>query len=323
VTDAPLVLGIDGGGTSTVAWLADEAGRVLGRGRAGPSNARAIGEQEARRALDTAIAAAFHDAGLPIRTVAVACLGMAGFDRPDDRRQLESWARDGDWAGVVLAVTDGELLLAAGTPEGWGVGIVAGTGSIAVGRDRDGRPARAGGWGYLLGDEGSAYAVTLAALRAVMRLADGRAASGTTPDPLVIQLCAALDAEAPAQLVTRVYRPEMDRTRLAALAPVVVSAAADGSPAATAILGQAADELASATLAVARRLEWLDESSPVAFPLALAGGFLLGTTALRRDLVARLHESGARTSVITAVPEPVAGAVLLARKALESAAASG
>ena len=168
------MLGIDGGGTTTEAWLAEPGCHVLGRGTAGPSNAKAVGQEAALQSLDTAIRSAFHAAGLTPEPVDVICLGLAGFDRPDDRKILREWAEHAGWARSILIVNDGDLVIAAGTPEGWGVGVIAGTGSIAVGRTKDGRTARAGGWGHLIGDEGSAYRVVLDALRLVARRTDGR-----------------------------------------------------------------------------------------------------------------------------------------------------
>ena len=87
-----MLLGVDGGGTSTEAWLAEPGGAVLGRGASGPSNAKAVGLEAARRALEAAIRAAFDDAGIEPAPVDAACLGLAGFDRPDDRAILAGWA---------------------------------------------------------------------------------------------------------------------------------------------------------------------------------------------------------------------------------------
>jgi len=164
-----LLLGVDGGGTTTVTLLGRGDGTVLGRGLAGASNSKAIGEAAARAALEQSIAAAFSGAGLSRRKAAVACLGLAGFDRPEDKQTLREWAESGQWADEFVLVNDGDLVIAAGTPQGSGVGIIAGTGSIAVACAPDGRRSRSGGWGYLIGDEGSAYATVLAALRRVAR----------------------------------------------------------------------------------------------------------------------------------------------------------
>ena len=178
MSDSPLVLGVDGGGTSTVALLALPKGEPIGRGVAGPSNAKAVGAAAARQALEAAIAAAFADAGLESRTVSVACLGLAGFDRPEDKQLLGEWAEAGKWAERLILGNDGDLVVAAGTADGWGVGVIAGTGSIAVARTPDGRKSRAGGWGHLIGDEGSAYGLVLAALRRLARRADAASPRG-------------------------------------------------------------------------------------------------------------------------------------------------
>ncbi len=216
-----LILGVNGGGSSTDAWLAVGANgaeaAVIGRGAAGPSNAKAVGLASARAALEAAIRGAFDSAGLDPSPVASACLGLAGFDRPEDRAVLTGWADEARLARRLVLVNDGDLVVAAGTPEGWGVGVIAGTGSIAVGRTPDGRTARAGGWGHLIGDEGSAYLVVLEALRLVARRADGRepqpaAAGGEgfasgSADPLTVRLCRALGVDRPARIVTALYAP--------------------------------------------------------------------------------------------------------------------
>lgn len=309
----PLLLGIDGGGTTTEAWLALPGGRVVGRGRAGPSNAKAVGPEAARRALDLAIAAAFADARATPAPVASACLGLAGFDRPEDRQLLSAWVHDARWADRFVLVNDGDLVIAAGTPEGWGIGVIAGTGSIAVGRTSDGRKARAGGWGHLIGDEGSAYSVVLAALRLVARRDDGRDRRPTGVDPLAGRLCRALGVETPSRIVSSLYAPGFDRTRIAALAPEVLAAVPEAPEIVDLLLVPAGSALAEQASAVARALDW---SSGV-LPLAMAGGFLLSAAPVARALRDGLTASGYDV-VATTVPEPVRGAVLLAERALST-----
>src|SRR5205085_2564078 len=210
-----LYLGIDGGGTHTVALLAGYGGAILGRGAAGPSNRQAGGAGRALAALDEAVRAAFAAAGRTRGPVASACLGLAGADRPEDQAVIREWAERVRLAGQVEVTSDAAILLAAGTPEGWGLVLIAGTGSIAFGRAADGRRARAGGWGHLLGDEGSAYALVMAALQAVARAADGRGpATGLTE-----RLLARLGVSQPQGLITAVYRSGRDRADLVVLAP--------------------------------------------------------------------------------------------------------
>ena len=307
----PTLLGIDGGGTSTIAWLADSKGRVLGRGHAGPSNLKTVGPDAAREAIERSIAAAFSDGGFVDRPVESACLGLAGFDRPEDQALLRDWAEGPRWAKQLTGVNDGALVIAAGTPEGWGVGAIAGTGSIAVGRDREGRTARAGGWGPLFGDEGSAYAVALSALRRVVRIEDGRCLSASSA--LTDRLLAALGIESTAQLISAVYAPGFDRAKVAALAPCVVAAAEDDPALVAEILEPAGRDLAEAALAVARALVF--PAGPL--PLAMAGGFLLSTAAVARSLLDHLARAG-YDAVPSRVKQPVKGAILLAKRALPS-----
>ncbi len=314
-----MLLGVDGGGTSTEAWLAEVGGEVLGRGVSGPSNAKAVGMEAARQALDAALDAAFDDAGLEPAPVDAACLGLAGFDRPDDRTILTGWADEARLARRLVLVNDGDLVVAAGTPEGWGVGVIAGTGSIAVGRAPDGRTTRAGGWGHLIGDEGSAYVFVLDALRLVARRDDGRdprpgvADSGLDLDldPLTARLCKTLDVARPSQIVTALYAPDFTRARIAALAPEVLAACDESPEDAARLLAPAGAALAEIIAAVARSLGW--PSGPL--PLAAAGSFLLSATALRRAMIDDLIGRGYQPA-LTTVPEPARGAVILAGRAL-------
>ncbi|WP_165246642.1 N-acetylglucosamine kinase [Paludisphaera soli] len=307
-----LFLGVDGGGTSTVALLGLADGRVIGRGEAGPSNAKAVGTAAARTALEEAIAGAFAEAGRWPRAVAVACLGVAGFDRPEDKALLGEWSVAGNWADRLVLVNDGDLVVAAGTPEGWGVGLIAGTGSIAVARAADGRKARAGGWGAVFGDEGSAYALAVAALRLVARRIDGRDAppAGDGSDALTEALCKALKIDGPGKIVSAVYAPGMDRTRIAGLTPAVMEAAAHDPTLVELLVRPAARDLGETAAAAARALGW--HGGPL--PLGLAGGFLVSAPlladALLEDLRARGYEP-----VPTRVHEPAQGGLNLARRA--------
>ena len=298
-----LVLGIDGGGTGTVALLADPAGGVIGRGEAGPSNMQAVGAVAALAALDAATAAAFAAAGRPRRTVRAACLGLAGAGRADDQTVIRDWAERTGLAASLRVTGDADLLLAAAG--GWGVAVIAGTGSIAHARSPDGRTARAGGWGYLLGDEGSGYAIAVAGLRAAARSADGRGRTTV----LTERLLAALGLSRPEELVGAVYR-DASRARLAALAPVILDVAAAGDPTADEIVRTAVGELADAVAAAARSLGF----GPT-FPVALAGGLLVSSASYRKRFLAALGECDLRAEPATVVTEPAEGAVQLASEA--------
>jgi N-acetylglucosamine kinase-like BadF-type ATPase len=305
-----LVLGIDGGATKTVAWLAvcsaDAESSVVGRGIAGPANPQAIGFDAALENLDRAIAVAFDEAGMKPGPVAAAVLGLAGSDRDENRQVLHGWAEKRRLAHRFRVVHDGLPLLVAGSPEGWGIALIAGTGSFAFGRTADGRTARAGGWGYLFGDEGSAYWIALAGLRAAAQSADGRA----PPTRLVDALLDRLHLKRAEELVTAIYPTASDRARIASLADVVTELADQDDAAAEQILDTAAAQLAAMVAAIARRLDF----SPNPFPLAVAGGALLGSEKLRISLGESLGSLDLAPASVVEVKDPVLGAIRLAHQ---------
>lgn len=321
-----LIIGIDGGGTRTRARLANTRSETLGNGRGGPANPNAHGLPAAQNEILTAIQLAFDDAQIERQRVAAACLGIGGVDRAEERALFIAWAR-AMIAERVAVVNDGEIVLAAGTPNNWGIALVAGTGSIAWGKSRvadppadsagpggatpsgDGRMARAGGWGYLIGDEGSGFDLAREALRAATRAADGRG-----DDTRLLR--AILDywglREAP-ELIPRLYRSEFKPADLAQLASVVVRVAAEGDPIAQKLIDGAGTALADAVVAVAHALGIEEE----AIPLALSGGLLLGAESVRERLLTELKSHGCILASVTLVHEPVVGAVRIAQKLAE------
>lgn len=302
-----LVLGVDGGGTGTVALLSalrpDGETQVLGRGVAGPSNIQAVGPERAIAAIDEAVAGAFAAAGRERVPVAAASLGLAGAGRPEDQEVFCRWAQRIRLAERVEVVGDVELLLAAGTPEGWGIALVAGTGSIAWGRTADGRTARAGGWGPLLGDEGSAYWLALTALASVARWADGRQRDGDAR-PFAERLLRHLQVARLEDLIPLVHR-QLDRAGIAALAPLVLDAAVSGDLLAVSIMEQGAVALAGSVVAVARSLGL----TAGLVPLALAGGPLTNSAMYRECVLVELERQGMKETRVAVVPEPAEGAV--------------
>src|SRR5262245_37291633 len=208
-----LVLGIDGGGSHTLACLAEAqaGGRGVGKGEAGPSNIQSVGIERALQALDEAVARAFTAAGKPRGGLAAAALGLAGVDRAEASAVVRDWAARAQLADRVDIANDATLLLAAGTPDGWGLAVIGGTGSIAFGRTADGRFDRSGGWGYLLGDEGSAYGLALAGARAVARAADG-CAPPTRLTPAILEF---MGLSEPIEMIRAVYVGVWDRARIA------------------------------------------------------------------------------------------------------------
>ena len=304
---AALILGVDGGGTKTVAVLADCHATELGRGVSGPSNFQAVGVAQAQAALSQAVRAAFDRAGLPPQPVSLVCLGIAGVGRDEDRAWLRAWCQVQELAEEIEIMTDAELLLWAGTPAGWGLGCVSGTGSIAFGADSGGKKARAGGWGYILGDEGSGYAIGLAALRAVTRAADGRAA----PTSLTGRILSAWNLPDTAGLIPLVYHGDLAREKIGSLAGLVAEEAQAGDEVALGIFETAARDLAAALVSVARQLGFTGPT-----PCALGGGVLVHLPELVVRVVASCQAAGVVLHPVSIVTDPVQGALRLAARRL-------
>jgi N-acetylglucosamine kinase-like BadF-type ATPase len=302
-----IVLGVDGGGTKTVAWLAakDHPADILGRGAAGPGNPRAFGFEQAQANIDTAIAGAFAAADFPRTTVAAACLALAGVGRAADRERMALWASERRIAESIRVTTDAEPILAAGSPENCGIALVCGTGSLAWGRNKDGSVARAGGWGYLLGDEGGAYWISISGLRAALRSHDGRDRT-TALLPAFIQHRQLAE---PRDLVDWIHDAATTPSQIAALAATVFELAATDEVAAG-ILAEGASSLAHMIAKVAHQLEFSRES----YPLALAGSVLLNQPTYRELLLTHLADCGLPAATTRLVAEPVQGALLLAHK---------
>ena len=192
------------------------------------------------------------------REVAAICLGMAGADRDDEQALVRDIMRRIGARARVVVVNDALVALVAGIGDGPGVVIISGTGSIAYGRSAD-RAARAGGWGHVLGDEGSGYWIGRQALRAVARGADGRGPA-TSLTPRVLNHFAVAK---PADLIAEVYDRQLPHHALAQIARLVQQARDEGDEVATQILEQAAHELVRAARSVVERLSHAAGGGPV------------------------------------------------------------
>lgn len=302
--------GVDAGGSKTLAVVVDERGRELGRGLAGSANYHTIGVDLAAAHVREALEAAAHAASgsLPLAGL---WIGIAGVDRADDR---DLWLpRLQPLAATVRLSNDAELILSA-LADGVGVGLIAGTGSIAFGRDASGRTARAGGWGYLMGDEGSGYDIARQTLRVAARAADGRG-----PETALLgALMSHWGAERPSDLIGRVYGAQ-DTATLARLAELALATARAGDPEARRIVSQAADELALAALTVAARLRLAD--APL--PLALGGGLLVNDAEYRSAVESRIRAARPVAPVAVVHDTAVSAAQAAARLAAEAGGEHG
>jgi N-acetylglucosamine kinase-like BadF-type ATPase len=299
------VLGIDAGGTKTVCYLADSEGRIIGEGRGGGANLQAQGELEVEKVLHAVIDQAIGDRAILPSAV---CLGVAGVDRPEDDRTVRAIMRRLGYKKHALVVNDALVALVAGIGDEPGVVLIAGTGSIAYGVNAAGVAARSGGWGFVLGDEGSGYWIGRQALAAVVREADGRGPR-TELTPFVLEHFNLPRADG---LVREVYDRGLQRQAIAAIGVVVERARAAGDIVAAEILNKAGEELTRAAASVISRLEMRGQT----FGTVLAGGMFRVIPWLAADVTQRLGEVAPRTTVNTLDVEPAVGAVRLAVREL-------
>ena len=240
-------LGMDGGQSSTVALIGDESGKVVGEGHAGPCNHVSTAESHARfrDAIGRAVSAAREAAGMTEARFAAACLGLSG--GPHDKEAL---VRELISAEHYHITNDAVIALLGATAGEPGVIAIAGTGSIAYGRNAEGRTARAGGWGYVFGDEGGAFDIVRQAVRAALRKEEGWGHATMLREAL-LETTGASDMN---DLLHRFYTPDYPRARIASYAALVDEAARNGDIPAREILHSAAQALATFVAAVRRQL---------------------------------------------------------------------
>jgi N-acetylglucosamine kinase len=268
-----LFLGVDGGQSSTTVLIGDESGRILGAGEAGPCNHAGVEEGRGRfeRAMKEGMAAACAQAGLDAAAVRFesACFGMSG--GPEDKQAILAGMLRAEHLAVT---TDAAIALSGATATGQGIAAIAGTGSIAFGRNAEGRTARTGGWGYLFGDEGSGFDIARQALRAALRMEEGWG----PPTSLRQALLDSTGSRNANEVMHRFYTSEWPRSRVAALAPLADAAAAEGDAVAMVILNRAGADLAMLVAAVRSQLWKPGDAVDVAY----IGGVFQSRTLLER-----------------------------------------
>ncbi len=309
-----IALGVDAGGSKTTAWLvnADDLGDPdapiipLAAATTGCGNVRAAGFEAAMSQIAAALDTVLRDANALLADAPLSiCLSAAGAGRSGERERLATELQQRFPSAAVSVTGDAEPVLAAASPRRVGVALIAGTGSLAWGRNRHGQIDRCGGWGYLFGDEGSGYAIGIAALRAAAESADGR---GPRTE-LLPRLCERFQIDRAEQLIAAVYgQPPLSRPSIAALSELVFELA-DHDRAAATIVDEAAAALAEMIDTLAIKLKFNDAEPSSRPVLALAGGLLVHQSGLADRVIETVKSSFEQ---VRTVAEPVAGAVRLA-----------
>lgn len=307
-----LVLGVDGGGSKTRAVVADGAGEILGEGLAGPSNPLRVGVGEAVGAIRDAADKACAEAGVRRVEIVAAEVGLAGVRRADIRERMRAAIAELGFKTVEV-VTDADIALHGATDGKPGIVIIAGTGSICCGINARGRRACAGGWGPLVGDEGSGAWIARRALQAVARATDGRGRKSS----LVEAACEYFNVTAPDDLSTAVYAPSMTNTRIAGFGGRVVEAAKRRDVVAREIVEEAGRELALSSAAVIRKLKMERER----FQVAYVGGVFAAGPLILDSLAEELKRVAPHAFLAPPVLAPAEAAARMAGEQLQLALA--
>jgi N-acetylglucosamine kinase-like BadF-type ATPase len=257
------VLGFDGGGTKTECVLMDAEGKVLARSRSGPSNPFRIGVERAAQEIQIAASLALREAGIGSAEIAAIGAGLAGTSQPELKEQMQSALQKAFPGSAVTVLTDFEASLAA-AGEGLVIVLVVGTGSVAVGRDSQGKIWRAGGYGTASSDEGSAYDIGRRAVAQAMKEQEETGSDSNLGKAILDQL----GLESWVQLQQRSSLAPDDV--FPQVFPIVATAADAGDSDAREILSQAATNLSSLVATVA---DHLGPRSAAVF-LAKTGGAL-------------------------------------------------
>jgi N-acetylglucosamine kinase-like BadF-type ATPase len=294
-----ICVGVDAGGTSTVAALSD-GGTFLREARGPGANATTIGIDDAADVIITTVRSVLGGEAPDAIFV-----GAAGAGRTRVAAGLRELIEIAFRGARVTVDDDAAIALRAAVPGGDGAVLIAGTGSTAY-AEHGGRSQRVGGLGYLAGDEGSAFWIGMQALKLYGRVLDGRAARDETTD----LAARAIDAADRESYIAALYDAAPDPAKIAGLAPSIIAFAGKGNRASTKIVQQAAQELGDLVKSVLRAVDLL-ESSP---HVALAGGLLRENSLLTFLLEMRLNADVPGVAIVKSGDEPVRGALRLAER---------
>ncbi len=298
-----VVVGVDGGGTSTNVAVVALDGRVLARAQGGTSNYQVIGAEKLAQVLRETIETALREAGADVAEVRHLVVALAGVGRPADREAVSKIVTGLGLSQHATVDSDAAAALAGAFAGGEGIIVISGTGTICFGKGADGRVERSGGWGYLLGDEGSGYWIGQQALIAALKDLDGRGPRTALRTALEKHL----GVERIDRVIPRVYQGDLDRAGVAALAPLVFQIAAEGDPVAQSIVDRAGEELGRLAAAVAKRLTWSSEKVKIA-PI---GSVFKQRAVLEPGMKRVLEEAKVAHEIVDPMLDPALGAAVI------------
>ena len=314
------ILGIDAGGTRTRAVITDESGSVLGLGYSGGANQHIVPLDEGFGHIKNAVEQAKvevqkNNASLRVEKFEAACLGLAGYDSDDDRKMIREYlgnlalSERTLGAKILTVVNDGLIGFKSGTDNSYGICMISGTGSNCYGVAISGREARAGDWGYILGDQGSGFVIGQKILHQVMREYDGR----EKETALTVKVLKHLTLKSPLDLIKWVYASPLPVKEIASLAKLMSDPELADLSILSELLDQSVEELMMAYKAVFRRLEFGFKDK---IPVVLVGGLFEVRDRLAGVVVKAIKERTPNAEIVFSKQQSVQGAVKVAQMAL-------
>ncbi len=307
-------LGIDGGGSKTSCVIGDE-NRILTTVTGRASNITRVGEARAREALHQVIHEACDEAGIGPAQIVRACIGAAGAGREEIAGAVRRIAA-AIIPGEIQVCGDMEIALQAAFGAGAGIVVIAGTGSIAYGRDAHGKTVRAGGWGFAISDEGSAHWIGRAAVAALLREEDASPKEGSVESSLLFR---EIDLIWKAGSLSQLARVANSQPDFAALLPAVNGAAEAGDPLAKKILLAAGAELAQLAAMVVGRIFPPQNATAGPVPVAMVGGVFRYARLVREAFCGGLSKLNVNLKINPEIADPLLGALALARRSTPAA----
>ena len=298
------VVGVDGGGTKTELVLIDRSGNIIGRERGGTSNYQVIGGEKLKAELLGCLTRLMNHTNVPSHKIDRVFLGLAGAGRESDRKEITNLFNDTDFNEKVIVDSDAVVALAGAFGTAPGIIVISGTGAICFGMNHEGKVVRSGGWGYLLGDEGSGYFIGREALIAALKDFDGRGEKTN----LRTEIERHFNLNSIDQIIPQIYQNKIDRVAIANLAPLVFEQANHGDTHAEEIIRHAGRELGILAKAVAQKLNFMNEEIKV----ALIGSIFKQKDLLINEISKELFEVSWNIEIKDPMFDPGYGAALLA-----------
>ncbi len=299
-----LFLGVDGGGTKTFVVIINDEKKIVAEGLSGASNPVRVGIETAVANISEAVSIACDKINQIPANINAATLGLAGVRREDLRLRIHERISQTLKIKLVEVLTDAEIALYGAVKDEAGLVVIAGTGSICLGKNAKGEKFSAGGWGPLAGDEGGGAGIAREALRAIAKASDNRSCQTLLTEKAMEYF----RAGKPDDLILAIYAPQVDNLKIAGFAKFVVQAAKEGDCVAIKIMNKAGKELGIAANAVIRELKLENEE----FPIAKVGSIFKAKKLLTKSFMETVHKVAPKAYLIKPLLPPAVAAAHLA-----------